>query len=406
MNTNNGPFLAAAATLLALASLSSANAATCPVPAADYPTIQAALNDAACDTVRVAPGRYFENLRINRRVVLTGEDRDAVVIDGGRVAQGILVRPRVFAVIANLTVTNGFNRLDGAGVAGENDSIVVLNGVRLTGNAARSGAGGYAGASSLFVLNSLIDNNIGGGLSAPPGSGPGRLVVLNTTLEGNVLSSPAVVYANELTMRDSVVRGNRGDDGVWFFEGSMQTTLVADNLIDTGACAVRVSERGTVQTSTITGNVSQIAGGVCNSAGQLTISNSTITNNVGLSDAGGVSQTFPANNVATTVQYSTIVDNVGPVGDSIGVAFGAVFVRASIIASETSGEGCRGVANGQVVSLGSNVATDDSCSLTRDSDQPNVADVGLAALADNGGPTPTHALLPGSPAIDSVGGSD
>ncbi len=45
--------------------------------------------------------------------------------------------------------------------------------------------------------------------------------------------------------------------------------------------------------------------------------------------------------------------------------------------------------------------SDDSCNLTRPDDFPNT-DPLLGPLADNGGPTPTQALLPGSPAIDGI----
>lgn len=53
-----------------------------------------------------------------------------------------------------------------------------------------------------------------------------------------------------------------------------------------------------------------------------------------------------------------------------------------------------------VISDGHNIADDASCALTASSDLGNV-DVLLGPLADNGGPTATHLLLPGSPAIDS-----
>lgn len=53
------------------------------------------------------------------------------------------------------------------------------------------------------------------------------------------------------------------------------------------------------------------------------------------------------------------------------------------------------------LSGGVNLEDGDSCGFSQASDQINVAATGLdPALADNGGPTLTHALLPGSPAID------
>ncbi|HEY1014650.1 MAG TPA: choice-of-anchor Q domain-containing protein, partial [Herpetosiphonaceae bacterium] len=44
-----------------------------------------------------------------------------------------------------------------------------------------------------------------------------------------------------------------------------------------------------------------------------------------------------------------------------------------------------------------------TCRLTGPGDQPRVANVLAGPLADNGGPTWTHALLPGSPALNAGG---
>jgi hypothetical protein len=51
-------------------------------------------------------------------------------------------------------------------------------------------------------------------------------------------------------------------------------------------------------------------------------------------------------------------------------------------------------------SLGYNLTDDDSCGFTEPTDLI-VADAMLGPLQDNGGPTETHDLLPGSPAIDA-----
>jgi hypothetical protein len=55
-----------------------------------------------------------------------------------------------------------------------------------------------------------------------------------------------------------------------------------------------------------------------------------------------------------------------------------------------------------ISSLGHNLADDDSCGFTEPTDLV-VADAMLGPLQDNGGPTETHDLLPGSPAIDAGG---
>jgi hypothetical protein len=52
-------------------------------------------------------------------------------------------------------------------------------------------------------------------------------------------------------------------------------------------------------------------------------------------------------------------------------------------------------------SLGHNLDSDGTCNLTELTDLPNT-DPMLGPLQDNGGPTWTHALLPGSPAINAI----
>jgi hypothetical protein len=54
---------------------------------------------------------------------------------------------------------------------------------------------------------------------------------------------------------------------------------------------------------------------------------------------------------------------------------------------------------GNVVSGGHNIVQDDSCNPT--ATDVIVGDAQIGPLADNGGPTLTHALSPGSPAIDA-----
>jgi hypothetical protein len=72
----------------------------------------------------------------------------------------------------------------------------------------------------------------------------------------------------------------------------------------------------------------------------------------------------------------------------------------TIVAGNTGSSECGVGGGGSIVSQGNNLAGDDSCNLTAGGDLPG-ADANLGPLADNGGPTLTHALLAGSDAIDA-----
>jgi len=58
--------------LLAAATALSARGATCSVPSATYPTVQAAADDITCTTINVAPGVYAENISIMHTLTLNG----------------------------------------------------------------------------------------------------------------------------------------------------------------------------------------------------------------------------------------------------------------------------------------------------------------------------------------------
>jgi hypothetical protein len=73
----------------------------------------------------------------------------------------------------------------------------------------------------------------------------------------------------------------------------------------------------------------------------------------------------------------------------------AVTLTNSIVANNSVGN----CADSRIIlSLGHNLFNDETCN---SAESDIIADPLLGPLADNGGPTETHALLPGSPAIDA-----
>ena len=75
-----------------------------------------------------------------------------------------------------------------------------------------------------------------------------------------------------------------------------------------------------------------------------------------------------------------------------------------IVANSPSGDNCAGGTSGTLTSQGHNLDSGNTCGFAGPGDLVNM-DPQLGPLQDNGGPTPTQALLPGSPAIDA-GGDD
>jgi hypothetical protein len=73
----------------------------------------------------------------------------------------------------------------------------------------------------------------------------------------------------------------------------------------------------------------------------------------------------------------------------------------SIVANNPYGGDCLNAYGSSITSHGYNLDSDSSCQLAAPTDRPGV-DPLLGPLQDNGGPTFTQALLPGSPALDAI----
>jgi hypothetical protein len=135
------------------------------------------------------------------------------------------------------------------------------------------------------------------------------------------------------------------------------------------------------------------------SSGRLTLVNSTVSGNFGFS-VGGI-----YSNGTATIWNSTIANNLSAPGFGGGIfADGRVYLRNSIIANNgdnddaTVDANCRPGTNGLFLYSGTNLSNDDSCGSAANT---VIANPLLAPLADNGGPTKTHALGESSPAIDA-----
>src|SRR5215203_3746228 len=133
-----------------------------------------------------------------------------------------------------------------------------------------------------------------------------------------------------------------------------------------------------------------------------TITNSTISGNSSTLPGGGVLN----NDGLTVIENSTITNNTAPNDEGSGVAsYGddPTITRTDVLSTMISANTNTDVdfvndTTNTFVSKGYNLIGDGNA--TGAFNQTGVADPGLGALADNGGPTQTHALLTGRPAID------
>jgi hypothetical protein len=155
----------------------------------------------------------------------------------------------------------------------------------------------------------------------------------------------------------------------------------------------------TLENSTVNANGSILGGGIYVDGGPAVLENCTIYGNSLINsygDGGGLylaGGTVAMNNC--TLSQNTAGSN--GFGGDIADAVGGVHVQNTIVAY-TPGSG--GNCTGSIVSNGYNLSSDNSCPFNNTGDLNNT-DPLLGPLQNNGGPTQTQALRPGSPAIDA-----
>jgi predicted outer membrane repeat protein len=156
--------------------------------------------------------------------------------------------------------------------------------------------------------------------------------------------------------------------------------------------------QGTLSNLTIRNGSAQNGGGIY-SNGALTINQSTVIgNNVSVScpncyaSGGGI-----YNDGSLTINNTTLSGNSALAGGGIIVGeYATATLQNSIVANSPSGGNC----GGSITSNGYNMSSDSSCNFSKSGDRNNT-DPMLGPLQNNGGPTQTMALLPGSLAIDA-----
>ena len=293
------------------------------------------------------------------------------------------------------TATAGKLTIDGSGqsitVSG-NDSVRVF--------AVASGAE--------LTLNSLTVSHGKTGSSGGAISSGGTVTVTNATFSHNsaTVDGGAILSAGTLTVQNSTFTDNAAKRGgaILIVGGSVTITnsTFADNNGSLGAGGIQVQAGSTVtiQNSTFSGN-SGTSGGAISNVGTVTITNSTFSHNSATGDGGAISNSD--NNGTVTITNATFSGNAagGDGGGIFNFSSGTVTIKNSIVADSPSGGNCFNDNSSTFTTLGVNFDTDATCPGFT---QKTSAQLKLGPLADNGGPTQTHALGAGSVAIDAAAG--
>jgi predicted outer membrane repeat protein len=250
-------------------------------------------------------------------------------------------------------------------------------------------------AAPLFLIFVITDTGIAkiDGLTIRGGGGGGLL-------EGGAINNRD---GGVVTVTNSVITDNDAGDfgGAIDNRGTMtiiNSTISNNTSFGAGGIANRPQGTLVMVDSTVSGNSSRSAGGGIAAQGTTVLLNTTISNNNG----GGIYVQG-----TTMLLNTTVSNNDATEGGGIFVTsccrpkqFGAVELKNSVVANNTGDDCFISIEGAEITSLDFNLDSDGSCNLIQPNDLPNTDPV-LGPLADNGGPTDTHALLVGSPAIDA-----
>ncbi|HZE56783.1 MAG TPA: Ig-like domain-containing protein [Chthoniobacterales bacterium] len=345
-------------------SLREAIAVAQAVPGADTINFNIPTSDPGYDS---GTGVYtiVENsyLAIQSDVTINGLGANVLTVkraDGAPNLSVFIIYPGTVVSISGMTITNG-NYVGGLGGGIYNFGSTTVSNCVITGNSV--GSSGYGGGifnhaanssdASLTLIESTVSNN-----TAIYGGGVGNLANDGRTATLTIIRS---------TVSGNTTPGGGGGGIV--------------NIINSGSNGTL-----TITNSTVSGNSSEYGGGIFSVGGTSIFTNVTVTNNRadldndGIGDGGGL---YNGSVGGITLENIIVALNYKGVGSSAtadDIYGGTLEAASSYNLIGTGGDGglVDGVNNNHV----------------------GVANPGLGALQNNGGPTQTHALIGGSLAID------
>lgn len=315
-------------------------------------------------------------------VTLHGPGRDRLAIDGNAADRVLIHRGAGDLHVDGLSIANGLY----SGVRGYGGGCIYsLGGVELwdsrvsgcvlsfSGDYSALGGGIYAKGTVRLFSSVIADNHASAGnVSAGGGVAAAGLILANSTVSGNTAQKGAGLFMSDavnemLDIEYSTISDNGAHYGGGLFVfGSPRTHLI--------------------ENSTFSGNAAAYGGGGIYSYSPLDIYNSTIASN---------SADHPFNESAGIVMRGLHSQDVA-------------HLESTIVANNTTGDGL--IESDLDVSGGMLVGSNNLVMNFSAESQPFLNLSGtisiepmLGPLEDNGGPAPTHALLPGSPAIDRGG---
>lgn len=291
----------------------------------------------------------------------------------------------VFSTPRTIILTSGdliINNNGSLTIVGRGASFLTISG-NSAGRVFTNNTGAITAISFLRVAggNSNVSSGLGGGIHNEGGNLTltGLVISGNTAVNGGGVSNGA---NGTLTLRETTISNNLATDsggGMTTLSGSTVNIInstIARNIAvaptTNGGGGLRVGGIANIANSTFSGNIAQNGrgGGIFHVGTSLTLNNVTITDNTAGLSTGGLFNNSPT---AFNLRNSIIAKNVGLGGDVTGTV-------------NSHGNNLIGIVGFESIFINTDLIGQNPL---------------LAPLANNGGQTQTHALLPNSPAVNA-----
>ncbi|MEZ5100429.1 MAG: DUF11 domain-containing protein [Thermoleophilia bacterium] len=339
------------------------------------------------------------------------------------------------ATITGLTVQGGESLGPGGGIWVQNGAALILVDAAVRDNTSTSGyGGGIQGDGTLTLTRATIAGN-----KAPGGNGGGVAafglrIMTDTTITGNSAGGTGggLAFLYQGTISGGLVEGNTATTGgglafiaqaasVSSAQGTVTGTVVRGNTATGSGGGISVEALATSSAGggvsftrlTISGNTAGAGGGglyaradnLTVSGAQASVLNSTISGNTA-QQGGAVYVAADPTAVSggqVLLKGVTVAANGATVGGGLFAANAAtqIVLRNTLLGANGSAS-CVTSGTGAISSQGHNLSADASCNgVLSGAGDLKAVDPRLGPLASNRGPTQTHALLAGSPAVDA-----
>jgi CSLREA domain-containing protein len=332
-------------------------------------------------------------LNAGQTIDIVGAGSTSTIIDANQSGGVIYIAPNRMANISGVTIRNGYKPT--------------------------SSGGGVIVYGTLAITDSTIEDNhgyLGGGIL---NQGTNTVSIVRCVIQHNSAHTGAGIdNEGTLNLDHSVVRSNVAEyQGGGLYVGlyayaTVRDSTFSDNNAQLGGAIYNDDNhqnRVFIVASTLSQNWASDSGGGIENAGYLYVVSSTISGGYANKNGGGIGNSYAAFLYNTTVVGNDADhdrDENGGIGGGVYNPFAQFVAVNSLIASNTIGntpiyDDCDGIVQVYGWNLFGEIA---GCTFTGNGATARglVSLNTIGPLQDNGGPTPTHALLPGSEAIDST----